>query len=171
LLRSEGRTPVRIETARAADDYQIGIPYYVSGFSGVTNGPIQHADTLGGLTRAQAHTDADGYAGPWALQTVAFCADKPNGYEIVNGKIVNGKSDESGSEAVKIATAQPCPNWKALLSSGGAVTDIAPGNAALVAIGMDNPISVTAEWNTPPVQPWGWILARGICASPQIIVD
>jgi hypothetical protein len=127
---------------------------------------VARTDALGGLTRAQAHEDANGYSGTWWLGAYTICANTPAGFEVAGDRSV-----EELSEAVKDATA-PCTSSDThLLSVGAAITNVAPGHVALQQVyprgGLRRMDAVAAE-NTPYTPNWDFIVVRGICAEAEL---
>jgi hypothetical protein len=101
----------------------------------------------GDIARAQAHEVAGGYTGKWSVTAYAVCVPtKPAGYQVVFGE-----SPERLSESSKHAGAS-CPIFKRLLSSGAAITNIAPGHVSLQGIVPEDTNDYTyasAVENTP----------------------
>jgi hypothetical protein len=119
----------------------------------------------GDIARAQAHEGAYGYAGYWNVTAYAICAPPPSGYEVV--------FDESplrASELVKVAGSAPnagCTTGKRLLSSGAAISNVAPGNVSLQRIYpyvAFQQTYATAVENTPTALNWDFIVASSVCA-------
>lgn len=116
----------------------------------------------GDITRAQAHEDVSGYAGSWYLAAYAICVDTPSGYQVVSGE-----SDGRASETYKLASAG-CPIGKQMLSSGAAISNVAPGNATLQVVYPYNDLrtmQALAYENTPTSLSWDFIIARGVCVN------
>lgn len=116
----------------------------------------------GDITRALAHEDVDGYSGSWSVTAYAVCANPPAGYEV---KFV--ESPERLSEFDKVAIAQ-CPANKKLVSSGAALTDIAPANVSLSGIfpwAAGRQTQALAMENTKTNANWDSVLASAVCIS------
>ena len=137
-----------------------------------TAGPalqVARADAQGVLTRAQAHERPAGWSADWQLYGYAVCADRPAGYEVRTG------ASPAGPDRFKAATAS-CSDGTRLVSRGGAVSNVAPGNVALTALNYAYPdVDATraeASWNSPvdsahlpaPVD-WDFIVAQAICVA------
>lgn len=126
---------------------------------------VSRTDALGGLTRAQAHEDANGYGGTWWLGAYTICANTPTGHAVATGRSV-----QEGSEAEKFASAT-CPANTQLLSAGGAITEVAPGHVSLQQVypfsGLRR-METSAVENTPYTPSWDFIVARGICAQATL---
>jgi hypothetical protein len=127
---------------------------------------VARTDALGGLTRAQAHEDANGYGGTWWLGAYTICANRPAGHEVAGGRSV-----EAGSEQSKDATAV-CPSSNTrLLTAGGAITNQAPGHVSLQQVyprASLRSMDVLAVENTPYTPSWDFIVAQGICAQATL---
>jgi hypothetical protein len=137
---------------------------------------VARADERGVLVRTQARRAAAGQ-GPteWQLTGFAICADPPLGY-----RVITGRSSEEASEDLKSADAD-CPLMRLmshlplqrtrLLSVGGAITNVAPGNVALYRLmplwgpdGLsDHRGGAVAVENTPTNADWDFIVVRTIC--------
>lgn len=111
---------------------------------------------------AGAYEDFDGFAGVWALQVIAICANTPPGYAIVTAV------SPMGSPVTASVTAT-CPAGLQVLGTGGSVfpgrgvsvlTAVMPNAAvaptAVITAGAETP-GFTGNWN---VQSWA------ICAAP-----
>lgn len=127
---------------------------------------VARSDGRGGIARAQAHEDADGYSGTWWLGAFAICADTPRGYEVPPF----APSPQRLSEATKEASVT-CPGNKQLLSAGGAITNVAPGHVSLQMVFPSSilrpprSVRVIAVENTPTSLNWDFIVAAAICAD------
>jgi hypothetical protein len=116
----------------------------------------------GGITRAQAREDADGFTGRWQVQATAICADVPDGYEVIYGE-----SQRRDSEDFKGALAV-CTGDREILNVGAAVTTDAPGAVSLqqavplegVEVGLG-----TAVENTPTNVDWDFMVVQLVCAE------
>jgi hypothetical protein len=128
---------------------------------------VQRADALGVLTRAQAHERPSGYSLNWQLLAFAVCGTEPQGYVVKYAE-----SEDRLSETFKIAGLW-CPGDRNVLNSGGAISNIAPGNATLYALppapsqdGKRLIGAVAAAYeNTPTSANWDFIVAQAICAD------
>ncbi len=101
------------------------------------------------------------------MTAYAVCVPtKPAGYQVVFAQ-----SNERLSEARKHGFAY-CPSGKRLLSSGAAITNIAPGHVSLQGIiPLRNNVSpykwgtwARAVENTPTNLNWEFIVATAVCA-------
>jgi hypothetical protein len=128
---------------------------------------VARASGTGDITRAQAHEDANGYAGTWSLTAAAICADPPLGYEVRYGESIR-----RASETEKSATAT-CSDGNSLIGAGAAISNVAPGNATL---SMTAPtldldwVIAAADENVPTDQSWDFIVSQAICAV-EVDVD
>ncbi|HEY7070058.1 MAG TPA: hypothetical protein VH479_08095 [Acidimicrobiales bacterium] len=132
---------------------------------------VARADARGVLTRAQAHTRPAGFSDEWQLYGYAVCALTPDGYQ------VRGGSSAAGPARFKTATAS-CTGDRQVVSRGGAVSNVAPGNVALTTLtftshdDMGAGSRVEASWNSPleladrdaPID-WDSIVAQSICVA------
>ena len=118
--------------------------------------------TLANSYEARAYEDFDGFAGIWALQVIAICANPPPGYAIVTA------ASPMASPVTASVTAT-CPAGLQVLGTGGSVfpgrgvsllTAIMPspavGPTSVTAMGAETP-GFAGTWN---VQSWA------ICAAP-----
>jgi hypothetical protein len=115
----------------------------------------------GDIARVQAHETAAGYSANWSVTSYAVCVPtKPMGYEVVFASSP-GRLSESVKEVYAF-----CPAGKQVLSSGAAITNVAPGHVSLQAIsrGVGNTYARAVE-NTPTSLDWDFIVATAICAS------
>jgi hypothetical protein len=116
----------------------------------------------GDSARAQGHEVAGGFIGHWSLTAYAVCVPtKPAGYEVVFAE-----SNARLSESYKHGFAY-CPSGKRLLSSGAAITNIAPGHVSLEGIiprTNDRRTYVWAVENTSYLPNWDYIVATAVCA-------
>lgn len=165
--------PVQTATAPCPDgEYVLG-----TGAGVVTDGTSQRGlglqvarvDALGHLARAQAHEQPDGYPYPWTVQAIAVCTpNTPAGYVVPDF----AASPERDSEGFKAAYSK-CSDLgddlpRLPISVGGAVTNVAPGNATLRGVGpflLDTgQVYAYAIENTPTPQDWDFIVVSVICA-------
>jgi hypothetical protein len=123
---------------------------------------VARPSSIGDITRALAHEDVAGYSGDWSVTAYAVCANPPAGYEV---KFV--ESPESHSEFDKVAEAQ-CPPNKKLLSSGAALSNVAPASVSLTGIipsTSEQATKAEAMENTPTNANWDSVLASVVCLS------
>lgn len=136
-----------------------------AGDSGEVVLQVARTDIQGGLTRAQAHEDPSGYGGTWRLEAFTICADRPAGHAVAGERSV-----AEGSESSKLARAV-CPTGTRLLSTGGAITNEAPGHVSLQQLypyGSLRTMDALAVENTPYSGSWDFIVAYGICAQATL---
>jgi len=123
---------------------------------------VARPSVTGASALAQAHEVAAGYTGKWSVTAYAVCVPtKPAGYQVVMGE-----SNARLSEASKIGSVS-CPSGKRLLSSGAAITNIAPGQVSLegiIPLTNDRRTYVWAVENTPTSLNWDFIVATAVCA-------
>ncbi|MDX6533514.1 MAG: hypothetical protein QOF68_1258 [Gaiellales bacterium] len=144
----------------------IGTGARISTISGDVVLHVARSSGPGDIARAQAHEDADGYSGTWSVTAYAVCAPPPDGYEVVFDP-----SPLRDSEPIKVAGAlrqEGCTGGRQLLSSGAAITNVAPGNVSLYVIlpwvDFQQTYAVAVE-HTPTSVDWDFIVATSICAS------
>jgi len=122
---------------------------------------MARVDALGGLMRTQAHAAPTGTTEPWGLLATAVCADaRIEGYEIRNA--ISSEDEDEWARPIQIAEAG-CSRGRTPLSAGGAVSDDGGGRAALGTIASYG--LVIGHEPYPTNQPWGFVLARLICAE------
>jgi hypothetical protein len=124
---------------------------------------VARSSQTGDIVRAQAHEDVDGYPYRWRVKGYAICATPPRGYVIPTF----GRSPASHSETVKVAVSR-CPAGKVLLSSGAAVSNVAPANVSLQGIYPSvagRQTQAIAVENTPTSANWDFMVANAVCAS------
>ena len=123
---------------------------------------VARPSASGDIVRAQAHEDADGYAGAWSVRAYAACAPPPAGYQVVFAP-----SQQTLSEPVKLAVAT-CPAGKRLLGTGAALSSIAPGQVSLQSIvpsfANRQTLALGVE-NTATPATWDFIVSTAICAT------
>jgi hypothetical protein len=158
----------RQDAAAVCPDGQrvIGTGARISAISGDVVLQVARPSGPGDIARAQAHEDADGYSGTWSVIAYAICAPPPDGYDIVFDA-----SPLRDSQDIKVAGAyreEGCKGGRQLLSSGAAITNVAPGNVSLYGIfpwvDVQQTQAVAVE-NTPTSVDWDFIVATSICAS------
>jgi hypothetical protein len=152
-------TGARVEPYYYGDSYQRGLGLQVA-----------RPDGLGLLARAQAHEQPDGYPYDWRIQAIAVCTpNTPVGYVLAGAA-----SPQRGSESFKDAYGT-CPDLpdnlpRLPISVGGAVSNVAPGNATLEGTGPfdigngNGEVFAYANENTPTPLPWDFIVVSYVCA-------
>ncbi len=112
---------------------------------------------------AQAYEDADGFAGNWAVQVIAICANTPAGHVVV------AASSPMTSPATATVTAT-CPAGLQVLGTGGSV---GPGRGTVVLTGVvPSPVAGPASVSVTGAEVQGgfagtWnVTAWAICAAP-----
>ena len=110
-------------------------------------------------TYAQAHEDANGYAGEWNVVAYSVCAPEPDDYVVVSET-----SPESGSEWLKKAGAD-CPDGTTPTGAGGGAEYGATGAASLSRLLIDSLHSMEsiAIENTSTSADWNAISGQAIC--------
>ncbi len=151
--------------ASCSGGWVIGTGGRISTTSGHVALQVARPSGPGDIARVQAQEVPNGYTGTWAVTAYAVCVPtKPTGYTVVFAQ-----SPQRFSESSKAATAY-CPVGTQLLSSGAAITDVAPGHVALQSV---LPYSSTdyrytrarAVEHTATSADWDFIVATAICAS------
>jgi hypothetical protein len=115
----------------------------------------------GDIARAQARETHSPHTLNWHVTAYAICAPTPRGYEVVFGE-----SPRRHSEGFKAAAAG-CPPSKRLLSSGAAISNVAPGTVALRTMTPDplfNHTLAEATATFPTPASWDFIVASSVCA-------
>jgi hypothetical protein len=115
----------------------------------------------GDIARAEAQEAHAPHPGAWHVTAYALCAPTPAGYEVVFGE-----SLLRGSEGLKTAFAR-CAPFKQLLSSGAAISNLAPGQVALRTMRPETPFRRTvaeATETSPLAASWDFIVASSVCA-------
>jgi len=117
------------------------------------------ADPTGTYLQAEAHEDADGYAGEWNVTAFAICAPKPSGYKI-------STRSTFGASWTELAQAY-CIYPQQVIGSGGSVTRWPAGNVMLTQVeqwGGERYVSADAVENTATSDDWS-VTAQAICAD------
>lgn len=128
---------------------------------------IQVARTSGpgDIARAQAHEAAGGTDANWSVTAYAICAVAPSGFVIppfARSTPLGELPNDSNSEVLADTT---CPDGKALIGAGGAVSRDAPGNVSLTVISprSDGAQAIAVENASTPVK-WGFAVVSASCA-------
>jgi hypothetical protein len=123
---------------------------------------VARPDGPGGIARVQGHV-APGFTGSWKVDAYAICAATPPGY-----KVAFGGSHAPPSETRKEATVV-CGGQQPL-GLGGAISNIAPGNASLQSIqpfsnSSSSGSKTVAVENTPTDREWENIATTAVCVD------
>lgn len=156
-------TSMQATTASCGGGVVLGTGASVNTSTGRVVLQVARPSAPGDIARAQAHEVAAGYTGNWSVTAYAVCVPtQPAGYQVMMGE-----SNERLSESSKTAIVY-CPAGKQLLSSGGAITNIAPGHVSLQSItprtNFDRYTVAYAVENTPTSLNWDFIVATAVCA-------
>jgi hypothetical protein len=103
-------------------------------------------DGSGTFVNAQAHEDADGYAGDWNVLAYAVCAPKPKDYAVATHDSPDTSArDYKGSNAA-------CPEGTYVIDVGGGAAFDAPGSVSLYRL-LDLDHGRSGEANTAENSP------------------
>jgi hypothetical protein len=154
--------PMQATAASCGGGVAIGTGASVNTRTGNVVLQVARPSTTGASALAQAHEGAAGYTGNWSVTAYAVCVPtKPAGYQVVKGESTAWESQSSKIGSIS------CPSGTRLLSSGAAITNIAPGHVSLEGIiprTNDRRTYVWAVENTSYLPNWDYIVATAVCA-------